>query len=401
MSAPSPFSATLEELLAPQEQVDALRNQALRHGGRSFADLAYANSYDGPPPEAMAALRDALGAAGSLAFQYTPYGGTTVARRLVAEALRASHQQPFQLKDVVLTPGAMAALNIAFRSLREPGPPGQQQEQEGARPEVIVISPCWLDYPLYLENLGLVPRLVPLHPQTMRLDLQAIAAALSPRTRALVLSQPANPTGVIYHAEELAQLAQLLNGAPSPPLLISDECHRDLVFAPHQFVSPASFYDTSCVVYSFGKMLFLQGQRLGYVAVSPRHPRRQALARQFEQLTRIMGFCTPTALMQLALPDLLGIRPALEGIRRRRDRALAGLVDAGFEVVPSQATFFLYPRAPGGDDQAFVARLAKKGVFVLPSGIFHHRGHFRLSFTASDEMLDRALTVIAEQRRLS
>jgi aspartate aminotransferase len=380
------FSPALNRLLAPQEQVDALRTEALKHGGRSFADLAYANSYDGPPPEAVAALRQAIDAAGSLALQYTPYGGTTVARRLVAESLRDSHQEAFALKDVVLTPGAMAALNIVFRSVR----------RDAEQSEVIVITPCWLDYPLYLENLGLVPRLVPLDARTMRLDLPAIEAALTPRTRAIVLSQPGNPTGLIYGRDELAQLGQLLSGAPSRPLLISDECHRDLVFAPHEFVPPSAFYDRTCVVYSFGKMLFLQGQRLGYVAVSPRHPERQTVARQFEQLTRIMGFCTPTALMQLAVGDLLRIRPALDGIKRRRDRALAGLVEAGFEVVPSQATFFLYPRAPGGDDHTFVTRLARRGVFVLPAGIFHHQGHFRLSFTASDDMLDRALKVIGE-----
>ncbi|MEP6654504.1 MAG: aminotransferase class I/II-fold pyridoxal phosphate-dependent enzyme [Myxococcales bacterium] len=380
------FSPALDHLLAPQEQVDALRVEALKHGGRSFADLAYANSYDGPPPEAVAALRRAIDAAGSLALQYTPYGGTTVSRRLVAESLRDSHQEAFALKDVVLTPGAMAALNIAFRSVR----------RDGEQSEVLVITPCWLDYPLYLENLGLVPRLVPLDARTMRLDLPAIEAALTPRTRAIILSQPGNPTGVIYGRDELAQLGELLSRAPSRPLLISDECHRDLVFAPHQFVPPSAFYDRTCIVYSFGKKLFLQGQRLGYVAVSPRHPERQAVARQFEQLTRVMGFCTPTALMQLAVGDLLRIRPALDGIKRRRDQALAGLVAGGFEVVPSQATFFLYPRAPGGDDHTFVTRLARRGVFVLPASIFHHQGYFRLSFTASDEMLDRALKVIAE-----
>src|SRR6185295_3681683 len=102
------LAPALERFLAPQERVDVLRDQALRHGGSLFADLAYANSYDGPLPEVLTALRNAIDGAGRLALQYTPYGGTTVARRLVAESLRASHGQPFHLKDVVLTPGAMA-----------------------------------------------------------------------------------------------------------------------------------------------------------------------------------------------------------------------------------------------------------------------------------------------------
>ena len=145
------------------------------------------------------------------------------------------------------------------------------------------------------------------------------------------------------------------------------------------------------MVYSFGKSLFLQGQRLGYVAVSPHHPDRQAYGRLLERLTRVMGFCTPTALMQLAIADLLSVRPALDGIARRRARLLEGLTKAGYDVTPSDATFFVYPRAPGGDDMAFVARLAEEGVFVLPSSLFHHAGHFRVSLTATDDMLTRAL----------
>jgi aspartate aminotransferase len=371
-----------------QERVDELRARALRHGGRAFADLAYANSYDGPPPEALAALRSAVDAARTLALQYTPYGGATVPRRLVAESLRESHGAPFDFRDVVLTPGAMAALNVVFRAVR----------LDTERSEVIVVTPCWLDVPLYLENLGLAPRLVPLDRRTLRLDLGAIEAALGPRTRAVVLSQPANPTGLLYDARELGELAALLERSETRPLLVSDECHRDLVFAPHAFVSPASFYDATCVVYSFGKRLFLQGQRLGYAAVSPRHPQRRELARTLERLTRVMGFCTPTALMQLAVGDLLRVPSNLGLIAGRRERVLASLVEAGYDVVPSQATFFVYPRAPGGDDLAFVERLGAKGVFVLPAAVFHDEGRFRLSFTASDDMLDRALAVLTQER---
>jgi aspartate aminotransferase len=385
------LSPRIEQLLAPQDRVDRLRDQALRRAGRNFVDLGYANSYDGPSPETLATLRAALEAPTALALQYTPYGGATVPRRLVAEALRESHGEPFQPHDVVLTPGAMAALNVVFRSLKtEHGPD-----------EVIAITPCWLDYPTYLENLGLVPRLVPVSASTLRLDLEAIRAALTPNTRALVLSQPANPSGLLYAESELRELGRILSEAPSQPLLISDECHREVVFEPHTFTSPLAHCDASCVVYSFGKKLALQGQRLGYVAVSPRHPGRAELARLLARLTRVMGFCTPTALMQLALGELLRIPAPVAAIARRRERALSVLGDAGYEVEPSQATFFLYPKAPGGDDTGFCERLAERGVMVLPAAVFHHSGHFRLSLTSSDEMLERGLSVLREIRGAS
>jgi aspartate aminotransferase len=149
-------------------------------------------------------------------------------------------------------------------------------------------------------------------------------------------------------------------------------------------------------VYSFGKLLALQGQRLGYLAVSPRHPERQAYAQETELLTRVMGFCTPTALMQLAIGDLLQVPVQTEAFARRRQVALAGLAAAGYEVVPSQATFFLYPRVPGGDCIAFTEQVAKRGVIVLPASVFHHEGHFRISLTVTDEMLDRGIAVLAD-----
>jgi aspartate aminotransferase len=386
----NPLPERIEVLLQAQERVDALRDEALRRAGAALADLAYANSYDGAPPEVIEALRQALAPGRALDLQYTPYGGGTVARRLVAESLTASHGERFQFRDVVLTPGAMAALNVLFRSLRD---------QDDAAGEVLVVTPCWLDYPVYLENLGLRARLVPVRPDTLRLDLPAIEAALSADTRAVILSQPANPSGVVYGPDELRALGQLLARAPRPPLLISDECHRDFMIPPHTFVSPLAFYDRTCVVYSFGKSFFLQGQRTGYVAVSPRHPDRKATARLLERLMRVTGFCTPTALMQLALEGLLPLRPRLGALIERRAHVLDGLQRAGYPVVPSQATFFLYPATPGGDDFAFIEKLARRGVLVLPAPIFHHRGHFRISLTAREDMLARALTVLAEERR--
>jgi aspartate aminotransferase len=380
------LSARLEELLAVQERVDTLRDEAIRRAGAGLADLAYANSYDGAPAEVLEVLRGALAPARPLDLQYTPYGGGTVARRLVAESLTASHGDRFQFRDVVLTPGAMAALNVVFRAVREDVGAG----------EVLVVTPCWLDYPLYLENLGLGARLVPVQPRSLRLDLAAIEAALGPQTRAVILSQPANPSGVLYGADELRALGELLGRAARPPLLISDECHRGFVLPGQTFVSPMAFYDRTCLVYSMGKSLFLQGQRIGYLAVSPRHPDRRPFARLLERLMRVTGFCTPTALMQQALEGLLPLRPDLTALIDRRARALDGLERAGYKVVPSQATFFLYPESRG-DDMTFTERLARRGVLVLPAGVFHHRGHFRISLTARDDMLARALTVLAEE----
>jgi aspartate aminotransferase len=159
-------------------------------------------------------------------------------------------------------------------------------------------------------------------------------------------------------------------------------------------------YDETCVVYSFGKSLLIQGQRIGYIAVSPRISGGRAVSELLERTCRMMGFCTPTALMQLAVRRLLGRRPpGSVAIERRRERAVAALRAAGYELVPPEATFFVYPRSPDPDDVAFATRLAERGVLVLPSALFHHPGYFRLSLTASDAMLEGALRSLASEQR--
>jgi aspartate aminotransferase len=378
------LAPAIEELLAPQRRCDELRRTAVLRAGARIADLGYANAYGGPASDVIAAIQRALENAGELGLQYTPYGGATLTRRLVAEHLSRTSGLRFDYRGVVMTPGAMAALNLVFRALREHGPG-----------EVIVPVPCWLDYPLYLENLGLVTRLVPVDPDTLRLDLDAIAAALGPRTVALLLMQPSNPTGLLHSKEELRSLADLLTAAPSAPLLISDESHRDVRLDGQAFVSPATVWDRTCVVHSFGKSLQIQGQRIGYVAVPPAMPERMDFIGTLETLCRVMGFCTPTALMQLALGDLLAHTPDNSVLRRRRSIALEALRAGGYEVVPSEATFFLYPRTPDGDDWGHAEGLAKAGVLVMPAPVFHHRGHFRIALTCTDAMLDRAAAVFA------
>jgi aspartate aminotransferase len=385
----APLSDEVERWLAPQERFEAVRKQAVLRAGSRLADLAYANPYDGVPAEVRAALRAALDDPRRLDLQYTPYGGATIPRRLVADRLREEHRLPYEWRDVVLAPGAMAALNLVFRALVPPA---------GAGREVVVVTPCWLDVPLYLANLGLRPVLVPCEARTLRLDFPALARALGPGVRAVVIAQPCNPTGLLHRPGELEQLAALLRGLAEPPLLVADECHRDFVFGDRVVPAPAASYERTVTVYSFGKRFLIQGQRLGYAAVSPRMPRRQDWIERLERLCRVMGFATPTALMQLALPRLLGIAPAFGAIARRRERALSGLQAAGYDVVPSEASFFLYPRSPDRDDQAFVEQLAQRGVLVLPAAMFHHHGHFRISLTGDDAMLDRALAELAAAR---
>ncbi len=375
----------LEELLRPLERFESIRRRAVRLGDRLY-DLSYANPYGGALESARAVLMNALAEERQLDLQYSPFGGLTLARRAVADALRASHGLRFRFDDVILTPGAMSALHIALRAVGRPGD------------EVIIPVPCWLDHPLYVRTVGLHCVLVPLTSDTFDLDVEAIADAITERTCAVLLSHPANPTGLSYDAERLAALALALGRAERrlgvEITLIADETHRDFTEAG-QYRSAAEFWQRTLIVYSFGKYHFMQGQRLGYVATSPRHPAREHVSAELTRWTRITGIATPTALMQRAVPELLALQHDQGWLSRWRQRVVKQLMADGYTVMHPNATLFVYVRTPPNtDDFDFIAELASEGVLALPAPVFHHTGYFRLSLTGSEQMMESALPIL-------
>ena len=371
----------VDGFLAPQERFEAIRRHHHHRTGGRLIDLAYPNP-PGAPRAVIDALTETLRAVDGGALQYTPYGGATIPRRHVAHALRSSHRVPFRVDDVVLTPGAMSALSLTLAAAIE-----------APTDEIAIATPCWIDTPLYAAQQGGTPVLVPVRDDG-HLDLVALATAIGLRTRVVILSQPANPSGVLYDETELSALADILRGQPSPPLLISDESHRDFVFdAP--FVSPVSFYERTAVVYSFGKRLLVQGQRLGYVAF---HPALEGWSERVRRLARSMGHATPTALMQRALPRLIGAEVDGSVVAARRRRAFEQLAASGYAPV-GQHTMFVYARVPAPwDDVSFCELAASRGVLVLPSSIFHAPGGFRIAVTADDTAIETGLDALASLR---
>jgi len=379
----------LEALLAPLERFEEIRRRAARLGDR-LADLSYANPYEGVHEAVRSVLKETLEDERLLDLQYSPFGGQTLIRRAVSDALRETHALDFAWSDVVLTPGAMGALHLALRTAGHPGG------------EVIVPVPCWLDYPLYVLHAGLTPVTVRLHPPRFDLDAVAIEASVSNRTCALLLSHPANPTGRNYTTSELSELGAAIERAESrhgcSVTVIADETHRDFA-PPDSYASAAGLVERTLVVYSFGKYHFIQGQRIGYAAVSPKHPARAEVAAEMTRWTRITGLCTPTAVMQRALPRLLKLRHNTDWLERSRERVVTELLALGHQVVQPDATLFVYVRTPNGkDDFEFVEGLVERGLLVLPAPVFHHEGYFRLSLTGSRQMLDRALDVLSYPR---
>jgi aspartate aminotransferase len=360
-----------DDLAAPLERFAALHARSRR----SAIDLAYPNPRVARDPRAFDLLREVVDGVQPEDLQYTPLGGGPVVRRRIAGALNRQFGLGLGHRDIVLTPGATAALVVALTALFRPGD------------EILVVTPCWMDYPLYLRRAGLSMTTVAAGPGK-RLDAGALAAACGPRTAGVLISQPACPTGVLHGEDDLRRLAGALTDHGRTPTLLSDEVHRDQVWDGSAVRVPMQFYPHTASVYSFGKAWGLQGQRTGYLALGPG---LAELAPRVERAMRSTGFGAPTALMQRLVTRIADLVPDVRSLGDDQRWIRGRLTESGYRVVAAQGSAFVYVQCPdGADDEEFVTRLAAAGVLAMPSSVFHERGCFRLALNTGRAELTEA-----------
>lgn len=357
-----------------------------RHQNKpGICDFAFGNPQQMPPERYVESLRTVLTPRNAQWFAYKT--NVAEARAAAAASLHRLLGLPFEEEDVFLTTGAFTAIPLALKAVADPGD------------EVIFSLPPWFFYEPLLIEAGLVPVKVRVDPETFDLDLAAIGAAVSPRTRMVIVNTPNNPTGRIYPPAELAKLAALLEEASVRNgrriYVLSDEAYSRIVFDGTQFHSPAEFYPYTLISYTVGKTHLAPGQRIGYLALPPAMPERGDLREVLAALQMALGWIYPNALMQYALPLLEQFSIDIEELRRKRDLLVDALTGMGYRLQSPEGSFYLFVHSPIADDEAFVDALAQSGVFVLPGVLFETPGYFRISLTASQEMIERSLPVFA------
>lgn len=305
------------------------------------------------------------------------------AQVVVADSLRQWKGLAVQPEDVAMTNGAFAALQLALNTVVNPGD------------EVLLIIPPWFFYEMQITAAGGVPVRVNIDPQTFDLDLAAIERAITPRTRAIIVNSPNNPTGKIYPEETLRGLASLLSAASEKHgqtiYLISDESYSRIVFDGKAFVSAAALYPDTLLIYTYGKTLLTPGQRIGYIALPEAMAQRAALRQALVVAQLAGGFSFPNALLQHALADLEKLSIDIEHLQFKRDWMVRELRAMGYEVHSPDGTFYLLPRSPIADDWQFSEILAEHDILCLPGAVVEMPGYFRLSLTANNGMIERAL----------
>ncbi len=352
-------------------------------------DFAFGNPQELPLPEFTAAIRQHAQPEDKDWFAYKR--SEPEPRAVVAKSLREWRGLPFEPEDIALTTGAFGALWTAFRALLDPGD------------EVVFSLPPWFLYEPMLLAADAVPVKVPDRADDHDLDLDAIGSALGPRTRAVIVNTPNNPTGRIYPTRTLEALADLLADASQrwgrTIWLISDEPYARLVFSDSEFRSPSEFYPYTLIAYSYAKVLLTPGQRIGWLALSPSIPDRAPLRKVIERTQIAGGWLFPNAVMQYAVGDLEQMSIDLTGLEAKRDRLTGELRTAGYDLRPPEGTFYLWVRSPVPDDIAFSRALADHKVLVLPGTACEAPGYFRISLTATDDMIDRALPALVAAGR--
>jgi aspartate aminotransferase len=349
------------------------------------ANFAVGNPQDFPMPEYVNALRSNLEPRRANWFAYKD--SEPKSRVAVARGLSRQTGMDWDPADVAMTNGGFAALAVAMRALVEPGD------------EVIFLSPPWFFYEFMILAADAVPVRLHLAPPSFEPDLDAIAAAITPRTRALIFNSPHNPSGRVYPLETLRMLAETLTAASArvghPIFVISDEPYKRILFDGIEFHSPAEAYPHTVVTYSYGKQTLAPGQRIGYLTVPPTMPDREAFRDTVFVAQLATGYAFPNALMQHAIEDLEGLLIDVPAMQRRRDRLVGALREIGYEATMPEGTFYVMARAPIPDDVAFTDILARHRVLVLPGSAVEVPGWFRISLTASDEMVERGIPAFA------
>jgi len=284
---------------------------------------------------------------------------------------------------VAMTNGGFAALAVSLRAIVEPGD------------EVVFLCPPWFFYEMLILAADGEPVRVRLRPPEFELEPEAIAAAITPRTRAVLVNSPHNPSGRVFGLDRWRALAEVLADASarsgSPIYLISDEPYNRIVFDGRTYHTPAEVYPRTIVTYSYGKTLLAPGMRIGYIALPPTMPDRERLREAIVLQQFATGFAFPNADLQHAIEDLERLSIDVGAMERRRDRLVGALRGMGYETTMPEGTFYVMARAPIDDDVAFADILARHEVLVLPGTIVEVPGWFRISLTASDEMVARGL----------
>ena len=382
------ISKKMEHLVKNSSVIRAMFEEGNRlasiYGAENVFDFSIGNPSVTPPDQVREAIIDILSQENPLTVHgYMNNSGYPEVRQTIAEHLNRQHNCNLSSENIVMTCGAAGGLNVALKTLLNPGD------------EVIVFVPFFGEYANYISNFDGQMVVVPTDPETFLPDINRLEAAITLRTRALILNTPNNPTGVIYPAELLAGISSLLAKKEqefgTSIYVISDEPYREIVYDGVQVPYVLDYFRNGLIGYSYSKSLSLPGERIGYLVVNNQMDDLENVLASLNVATRILGFVNAPSLFQKVVARIQDIQVDADVYRQNRDLLYEHLTALGFSCVKPQGAFYLFPKAPGGDDKAFCELAKQYNILLVPGSSFGCPGYFRLSYCVSQEQILRSL----------
>jgi aspartate aminotransferase len=351
------------------------------HGADKVCDFSLGNPNLEPPQEFTTVLADLTAQKVSGTHRYMPNAGYPEVRRRVAEYISKEQDQSLNEKHVIMTCGAGGALNVALKTILNPGD------------EVLAVTPCFVEYGFYADNHGGKLIRVPCA-ENFDLDIPALESRVNASTAALIINSPNNPSGFVYPEESIRSLGEMLDRKSRETgrtiYLISDEPYRKITFDGVKVPSVFTAYKNTFAASSYSKDLSIPGERIGFLAVHPGAEDADNLIDGMILCNRILGYVNAPALMQRAVAELQGRSVDTSIYQRKRDLLCRGLSGIGYEFVKPKGTFYLFPRSPSENDLQIVEALQKELILTVPGRGFGCPGYFRIAFCVADDVIERS-----------
>lgn len=347
-------------------------------GPENIFDFTLGNPVAEPPEALKRELAKIASSEMKGVHRYMTNSGYEEVREEIAQFQREKTGLPFTASHIVMTVGAAGGINVICKALLDPGD------------EVIVPNPYFVEFRFYISNHGGVIKLVEVR-DDFHLDLDKIAEAITPKTKAILINSPHNPTGVVYHEKELKELAALLMEKRRKGhriVVISDEAYRKIIYDNTPFPEFFNLYDDTISVTTHSKDLALAGERIGYIAISPLLRNVKAFIDAAIFSNRILGFINAPAIMQRLVAKYQKNSVDIMDYQRKRDAVYDMLVSAGFDVVKPMGAFYIFPKSPIPDDIKFVRTMQKHHILGVPGIGFGKGGYFRLAYCVEMEIIE-------------
>lgn len=314
---------------------------------------------------------------------YMSNAGYEDVRETVADSLNERFGTHFDLTNIIMTVGAAGGMNVVFRAMLNPGD------------EVITFSPYFLEYNNYVANYN--GRLIALEPNTtdFQANIEDLERKITPKTKALIINNPNNPTGVVYSEATIRKIASILEQKQkefgTQIFIISDEPYRELAYDGIEVPFITKYYNNTIVGYSFSKSLSLPGERIGYLVIPDEADDAEQMKTALSIATRVLGFVNAPSLMQRAVARCINEKCDVASYDRNRKALYDGLVKLGFECVEPQGAFYLFVKSPVPDEKVFCEAAKKYNILFVPGSSFKCPGYVRIAYCVAYDTIINSL----------